>query len=175
MKRHATESQTTNNQRQSHAPSFAKVLDGRKQPIRGLWVRNGRYYAQLTFEDGNTGQKKTRRVPLINPDTKQAVTTTAQALDEMNRLKVKRSESDLPVLHRTPKFKDFVKMYLDFIKAGEGMKKAATIAKEEYTLNGWIEHLGERRIDKINRSHVNAYIAARLNQKLSPRTDRKSV
>lgn len=171
MKRHATgSSQTTSTKRQSHAASFAKVLDGRKSPIRGLWVRNGRYYAQLQFEDGTTGQKKTRRVPLINPDTKQAVTTTAQAVEEMNRLKVKRSESDLPVLHRCPKFKDFVKTYLDFIKAGEGMKKAATIAKEESTLKGWIRHLGERRIDKINRAHVNAYVAERLNGGLSPRS-----
>lgn len=171
MKRDATQSKQANdNQCQSHAPSFAKVVDGRKQPIRGLWVRNGRYYAQLQFEDGNTGQRKTRRVPLLNPDTRQAVTTVAQALEELNRLKVKRSESDLPVLHRTPKFKDFAKKYLDFIKAGDGMKKPKTIAKEESTLKGWMAHLGERRIDKINRAHVNAYIAGRLNQKLSPRT-----
>jgi hypothetical protein len=28
-----------------HLARFAKVCDGRKQPIRGLWKRNGRYYA----------------------------------------------------------------------------------------------------------------------------------
>jgi hypothetical protein len=66
MKRDATESeQTTDSQSQSHAAEFTKVLNGRKQPIRGLWVRNGRFYAQLTFEDGNTGEKKTRRVALV--------------------------------------------------------------------------------------------------------------
>jgi hypothetical protein len=32
----------------SHAPTFAKVLDGRKQPVRGLWQRGARFYAQLT-------------------------------------------------------------------------------------------------------------------------------
>src|SRR4051794_8040613 len=31
--------------------SFAKVADGRKQPIRGLWVRSGRYYAQFRVEN----------------------------------------------------------------------------------------------------------------------------
>jgi hypothetical protein len=46
----------------SHASSFAKVPDGRKQPIRGLWVRNGRYYAQLKIENAITGIKKTKRV-----------------------------------------------------------------------------------------------------------------
>ena len=53
-----TSTSTDQNQavkRQSHVATFAKVLDGRKQPIRGLWVRNGRYYAQLTIEDSKTG------------------------------------------------------------------------------------------------------------------------
>ena len=49
---------------QSHGDNFAKVLDGRKQPIRALWVRNGRYYAQLKIENSVAGLKKTLRVPL---------------------------------------------------------------------------------------------------------------
>jgi len=60
MKRHATESNPiNNNQRQSHGPKFAKVLDGRKQPIRELWVRNGRFYARLNIENPISGIKKT--------------------------------------------------------------------------------------------------------------------
>jgi hypothetical protein len=31
-----------------HQATFTKVVDGRKQPIRGLRVRNQRYYAQIT-------------------------------------------------------------------------------------------------------------------------------
>jgi integrase len=170
MNRHATNSNQATTKRPVHTAKFAKVQDGRKQDIRGLWVRNGRYYAQLQFEDAATGQKKVRRVPLVDPETKTAVTTTAQAVEQMNRLKVKRSESDLPVLNRTPKFKAFAKTYLDFIQAGEGIKKPKTIRKEKYALDGWITHLGERRIDKINRSHVNAYLTKRLNERVSPRT-----
>jgi len=41
-------------QRQSHVLSFAEGMDGRKQPIRGLRVWNGSYYAQLQFEDAKT-------------------------------------------------------------------------------------------------------------------------
>jgi hypothetical protein len=37
--------------KQHRAAAYIKVLDKRKQPIRGLWVRNGRYYAQFTVED----------------------------------------------------------------------------------------------------------------------------
>jgi hypothetical protein len=36
----------------AHRPSvYHKVLDGRKHPIRGLWKRNGHYYARLNFTD----------------------------------------------------------------------------------------------------------------------------
>ena len=52
--------------RSIHKASFAKVVDGRKQPIRGLWVRNGRFYPRLSVEDAN-GQRIVRRVPLVNP------------------------------------------------------------------------------------------------------------
>jgi hypothetical protein len=63
--------------RQTHAGEFTKVLDGRKQPIRGLYVRNGRYYGRFTFEDENTGQKKTSRVPLLNREKQQKTPITA--------------------------------------------------------------------------------------------------
>ena len=91
----ANKQQQQVNQSQNHGGTFAKVLNGRKQPIRGLWVRNGRFYAQLTFEDGNSGEKKTRRVALVDKAQK-PVSTVAQAIEEMNRLKVKRSDNDLP-------------------------------------------------------------------------------
>jgi len=85
MKRHATESNPiNNNQRQSHGPKFAKVLDGRKQPIRGLWVRNGRFYARLIIENPISGIKKTRRVPLVDKDGV-AVSTVPQAVAELKR------------------------------------------------------------------------------------------
>jgi hypothetical protein len=44
--------------RQSHAATFAKVVNGRKQPVRGLWRRRNRYYAQLMVEDPFTGHEK---------------------------------------------------------------------------------------------------------------------
>jgi len=45
-----------------HRPAtYRKVLDKRKRPIRGLWERNGRYYAQITVEDQVTGIKQVKR------------------------------------------------------------------------------------------------------------------
>ena len=43
-------STTRSVRRPRHEPQFIKVLDGRKQPMRGLWVRNGRFYAQLKVD-----------------------------------------------------------------------------------------------------------------------------
>jgi hypothetical protein len=98
-------------QSQNHAASFAKVLDGRKQPVRGLWQRNGRYYAQISIEDFSTGLKRVRRVPLVNPDAN-PVETVAQAITEINRLRTHRSEDNLPKLGRTPTFADYAGAYL---------------------------------------------------------------
>ncbi len=83
--------------RQSHVATFSKVLDGRKQPIRGLWERNGRYYAQITLENQISGEKTVRRVPLKDKDGK-PVDTVPQALSEMKRLQIKRTDNELPVL-----------------------------------------------------------------------------
>jgi integrase len=169
MKRDATESNKPNETSANHSAKFAKVLNGRKQPIRGLWVRNGRYYARLAIEDGNTGERMVRRVPLLDKDGK-PVETVPQAVEAMNRLKVKRSDNDLPVLKRTPRFGEYVEMYLGFIRSGQGTKKPRTIAKEESHLKGWKAHMGGVHLDKIRKVHVNAYIAKRLNAGVSPRT-----
>jgi hypothetical protein len=90
------------------------------------------------------------------------VTTVAQAVAELERLRTRRADDDLPVLTRTPKFADYVKIYFDFIKSGQGTKKPGTIKKEEYALAGWVKHLGGVHMNKIRKVHINAYIAKRL-------------
>jgi integrase len=167
-----TSTSTDQNQavkRQSHVATFAKVLDGRKQPIRGLWVRNGRYYAQLTIEDSKTGNKSVRRVPLLDKEQK-PVDTAAQAVAAFDRLKVNRTDDALPVLIRTPKFSDFADKYLTGIKIGEGTKKAGTIEKEESHLRLWKKHLGSVRLDKIKKIHVLDFREKRLESGVSART-----
>src|SRR6266567_5507494 len=87
--------------------TYQRVFDERKRPIRGLWVRNGRYYAQLSILDEGKGAIKVRRVPL------EGATTPAQARDKMEELRVDRRKAQLPVLRRTPKFADYADQYLD--------------------------------------------------------------
>src|SRR5215831_8884063 len=120
MKRLATESTNEeSNQRQSHAPTFAKVKDGRKQDIRGLWVRNGRYYARLSVENPITGNKKVRRVPLVDKDNN-PVQTVPQAVAELKRLQTHRADNTLRTVERTPKFAKYATDYLEFVGSGQG-------------------------------------------------------
>jgi integrase len=165
----STTSTIQNVGRQTHGAMFSKVLDGRKQPVRGLWERNGRYYAQLTVENPITGVKKVRRVPLVDKDGV-PVATAAQAIAELKRLQTKRADNDLGTVGRTPKFADYAARYLDFISCGQGAKKPGTVDKERSTLGLWTEHLGGLRVDQVKRVHVNRFVERRLKSGLSPRT-----
>lgn len=155
--------------RRIHALTFAKVLDGRKQPIRGLWIRGTRYYARLNLENPITGVKKTRRVPLVDKDGN-SVQTIAQAVAELKRLQTKRADNTLPTLTRTPKFADYAARYLEFIGSGNGAKKPGTVEKEKTILNRWSDLLGSLRVDQIKPVHVNRFIESRLKEKVSART-----
>jgi hypothetical protein len=64
-------------------PTFAKVTDSRKQPIRGLWSRNWRCCAQLEVGNPITGIKKTTRVPLVKDS--EPVRSAAEAVAEWNQ------------------------------------------------------------------------------------------
>ena len=132
--------------------------------MRSLWVRNGRYYAQLSIEDPDTGAKKTRRVPL------EGCRTTAEARAQLEKLKVQRASRELPLLKRAPKFRDYVETYFNYLAIVKDAKRSTTVAKERSTLNGWVAHMGERRLHQITKSHINAYIAKRQGAGRSART-----
>ena len=91
--------------RQHLRHQYHRVHDERKRAVRGLWVRNGRYYAQLTLEDFETGRKRVRRVPL------EGATTPAQAREKLDELKVGRRKGSLSVLKCAPKFEAFADEY----------------------------------------------------------------
>lgn len=149
---------------------YQKVRDGRKRPIRGLWVRNNRYYAQLTLTDANTGKKSVRKIPLEVEENgvKRPVATVAEAVAAMGKVKVQRADNILPIFKRTPKFSDYVKEYLS--KPVTLNKQPKTIQTETGHLNKWIEHLGETRLDRITKPMVAEFRDKRLKGNVSPRT-----
>ena len=146
---------TVVSQNQHRASRYNKVLDQRKRPIRGLWERNGRYYAQITVEDQNTGLKQVKRVPL------EGATTNAQAVAKFQELLTQRRKGALPVLKRTPKFADYAAQYFEFYKKVKDAKRASTLKTEEFAVDRWIEHLGHVRLDRITRALINSFIAKR--------------
>jgi integrase len=147
---------------------YKKVLDGRKQPIRGLWQRNGKFIGRISTE-GEDGVKRVKWVSLEKAET------IPQAQDALKTLHVDREHDTLPVLSRTPKFGDYADSYLAFIKSGQGTKKLGTISKEESTLKLWKDHFGGTRLDKIKPAHISAFMQKRLNAKMSKRTGKLDV
>jgi hypothetical protein len=150
--------------RQHRSAAYQRVVDERKRPIRGLWVRNSRYYAQLTIEDQHTGQKKVRRIPL------EGVATSSQARQKLQDLLVNRRKGNLPVLKRTPKFSEFADSYLEYYQQAKDAKRASTLETEKYAINQWKSHLGHIRLDQIKRIHIDHFIAARQKAGKSART-----
>lgn len=146
------------------SPKYKKVLDERKHPIRGLWKRNGRFYAQITIEDPNVGTKQVKRVPLED------AITNAQAVAKFQELLTQRRKGTLPVLKRTPKFADYAEQYFDYYKKVKDAKRESTLYTERLAVNHWIKHLGQVRLDRINRAMVNSYIADRQAAGVTGRT-----
>ncbi|MEI6197018.1 MAG: tyrosine-type recombinase/integrase [Verrucomicrobiota bacterium] len=178
MKANASQSKSSSQSKkvvseQTHVASFAKVLDGRKQPVRGLWERNRRFYAQVSIEDFATGLKRVRRVPLNNAEGK-PVETVAQAITELNRLRTHRSEDTLPQLGQTPTFAKYADEYVKTVKAAKE-KKTSTIDKEEHIIDLWKNHLGGIRLDKIRPVHVAGFMDKRLKAGMSKRTVKLDV
>jgi len=147
----------------SRGATYQKVFDGRKQPIRGLWVRNGQFYARLTVEDA-TGRKSTIRKRL------EGAQTVPQAQKALAALLGKRDRNSLPVLKLTPKLADYTKTYFAHYELVKDAKRPATIAKEKGALNLWTAHMGETRLDRVTKAQINAFIAKRQGAGISGRT-----
>ena len=54
--------------RQHRGGQYQKVFDARKRRVRGLWGRNGAFYAQLTLPHPVTNLPVVRRVRLEDKD-----------------------------------------------------------------------------------------------------------
>ena len=98
--------------------------------------------------------------------------TAAQARNDINDLLAARRTGKLPVLmlKRTPTFHDFADQYLAFHQATKDGKRRSTLKTEEYAIEQWKERIGHIRLDKITKSHVTGFMAARQEEGLSGRT-----
>jgi hypothetical protein len=77
----------------SHASQFTMAKDGRKQPIRGLWERNGKYIARISVED-DAGVSRTRWVPLEDADHERRCRLQHGTVTRHKRLAEQRNTPD---------------------------------------------------------------------------------
>jgi integrase len=146
------------------AATYSKVFDERKRRVRGLWKRNGWFYARLTAVDEITGRKATRRVRL------EAARTVAEGRTALQDLHKDRRDHALPVLKRSPQLADFWKKYFTFHESAKDAKRGSTLRREKSARSNWLGHLGEIRLKDIKRFHLNGYVARRQADGASPRT-----
>lgn len=160
MKRNETASNPVSGSN-SRRHQYSKVLDNRKHPIRGLWRRNGRFYARLTIED-DCGRKSVKWVPL------EKATTASEAQDEFRALLVERDENRLRPIGLSPLFADYAKVYLERLTTSG--KKADTLVTESGHINKWIGAIGQIRLNKIRPHHIMNHLHGLRTAKKSART-----
>ena len=142
----------------NHRAQFIAVRDSRNRRIPGLYIRGGRYYAQLWVDLGN-GKKAARRFPLRDGDN-QPVRTVSAAREALEIKRHERRESHLPIPGRKPLFADYVVAY--FEKATVQRKRPGTLENERQAIERWRDYLGHVRIDQIATPAITAYIDKRL-------------
>ena len=139
---------------------FLPVRDSRKRKVRGMVMRNGKFYAQMRVALPD-GKSRAIRVPLDATRLDEAI---AEA--ELKRTEKRKGEIHLPG-HR-PQFADLAAEYL-----ASGIfshKKESTRQSETQALNRWITHLGGKRVDWITPALLADYQEKRLKSGTSPRT-----
>ena len=139
---------------------YTKVCDNRKQPIRGLWRRNGSFFARITVED-DLGRKALKWIPL-------EATSAAEAQEEFRGVLVERDENRLRPVGMSPLFTDYAKVYLE--RQLTGGKKPDTVVTERGHITGWVEALGHLRLDKIRAHHITGHCQRLREAKKAART-----
>jgi integrase len=140
----------------NHRAQFIAARDSRNRRIPGLYLRGGRFYAQLWVDLGN-GKKAARRFPLRDGDN-QPVRSVSAAREALEIKRHERRENHLPIPGRKPLFAD----YAYFEKAKVQRKRPGTLENERQAIGRWRDYLGHVRIDQIGTPAITAYLDKRL-------------
>jgi integrase len=134
-----------------NANGFQKVFDSRNRRVRGLWVRNGTYYAQLCLTPGGA----TTKVPLHQ------ATTVSQAITGMQALRKKRNDGELELQKKrgVPRFCLMADTYIEML-AKLQRKHVDTISREKSCLNAlkaYFEKHGDKLVNQITMADATNY------------------
>jgi integrase len=138
--------------------NFSPVLDSRKRRIKGMSLRNGRFYGAV-WQTSHTGEKSCRRF-LLKDESGFPASCIRQARDSYARLKVKANE---PTQHKPPINFTLGEYASEYIQSSTIRSKSKrTIEKESQCLGIWSAMHGKKRIDQINTALVRNFIENRL-------------
>jgi integrase len=152
--------QATASPRKPSSDTYTKVFDSRKHRVRGLWQRNGRFFANLTVAD-DLGAKTSRMVPLNGA-------TLSEAMDDYRKLQVERTEDRLRPLGQTPMLSDYITTAFTPQLRASG-KRDTTITKESGYARFWQRKLGHLRLNKIRTHHLKSVLTDLATDGYSPR------
>jgi integrase len=142
-----------------HRAQFIPARDSRNRRVPGLYLRNGRFYAQLWVDLGN-GKKSARKFPLFDSDNL-PVRNLHEAKEALEIKRHERREEILPTFTgRKPRLGDYAQAYLD--KAIVQRKRPGTVENERQALARWESHLGHVRIDKLTTPMITSFVEKRL-------------
>lgn len=142
-----------------HYP-WKQVKDAAGHRVRGLWLRNGRFYLQTTVKDPETGFKKKMRKSLPVE-----VKTLEEAKLEALKLKSDIQDGHIKDIETGPTFKEF---RVHYRKTNHKAKR--TVYNENSFLMSWEKYFGsDYKIRKITAQNINGY-RAKFIKTLKPRS-----
>ncbi|MFA6545475.1 MAG: tyrosine-type recombinase/integrase [Limisphaerales bacterium] len=162
--------------RKSHGRHYyQKVLDGRKQAIRGLWTRNGFYIARVRVAL-NEGGTVAKWVTLTDDDGRK-LTNLGDARSALEKLRTQRHDDDLPVLGRVPTLAEYVPDYLRHRETltSQDALRPATLLKDRWTLAAWVKVYGSLRLNQLKAAHIIRFRDEMLRNGSNPRTANLAV
>jgi len=131
---------------------FEKVCDGKGKPIRGLWKRGSRYYAQITLPRPDGSAKETKQ-PL-------EAKNLTEAREAHRKLLVERSEGRAVFCGQAPFFEEYAQLYLK----QQGHKAKGTIVLERGHIRFWARQFGQLRLNQITHARIREGLAV-MNEK----------
>ena len=123
--------QATATSRKARSNPYRKVLDSRKRRVRGVWQRNGHYYANLTVAD-DLGRKTWRWVLL-------AGVTFDEAKADYARLVTVSVDDRLRPFGLTPTLTDYIGVYTKQLEVSG--KRSGAVDRERGYLKRWVRRL----------------------------------
>ncbi len=138
---------------------FVRVLDGRRQPIRGLWRRGSNFYARLNVAEPDDFRRDVR--------IRLKASSVADAKSELARLRLERSEGAMSLQRQTPRFADHVPAYLQDARQ---TKRPGTVAVEEVHLRDWAKFFVDARLHQITKGSVLRFRTAKREEGWSGRS-----